>query len=348
MAIFMLDCGVVSEVSSSLSSLASRISEISSSVNSYDVSCEDDFNFASAKSSIVSNIEACANKIKNTSKLIDNVVNSHTALQGSIASGDFDSSKKSNSKSSSTSVNSGSSSSSSGARSVAYSSAGNSTSGSSMTAQSQVRGKVSGNSNSGISNIVTPINVAMASAIKKKNTGEENFDNRVKAVAATLAGGTAAMKTKKMENSEIADNVSTIRFRRSVPIVEKVEHITSKTVSNDIIDKMKFGNDGYGLVNDKHVISCDGSFGKVGDIITIKQADGQKVECIIGNANGEKNKIDFYVDNNSIKENKTIIDIVKNNVEIINNGQIASPSVPKTKVFDNRVIEVLGEEKEVM
>ena len=51
MSVFMLECESVSEVGSSLSSLVSKISEISSSVNGYDTSCEDGFDFASAKSS---------------------------------------------------------------------------------------------------------------------------------------------------------------------------------------------------------------------------------------------------------------------------------------------------------
>ena len=95
MSVFMLECESVSEVGSSLSSLVSKISEISSSVNGYDTSCEDGFDFASAKSSIAANIEACASKVQNTAQLLENVVSSHSSLQASIASGNFSSSSSS-------------------------------------------------------------------------------------------------------------------------------------------------------------------------------------------------------------------------------------------------------------
>ena len=41
------------------------ISNIGSSVKGYDTSCEDGFDFASAKSAIANNIEACTIKIEN-------------------------------------------------------------------------------------------------------------------------------------------------------------------------------------------------------------------------------------------------------------------------------------------
>lgn len=348
MTIFMLDCDVVSEISSSLSSLASKVSEIGSSVNSYDVSCEDDFNFSTAKSSIISNIEACSMKIKNTAKLIDNVVNSHTSLQGSIASGDIDSFKSSNSNSNSSTGGSVTYSNGSGGGSMTSRGTAVEKSEASPEVSSYVGGRVSEHSSSVISNIAMPNSISMVSAIEKQSANAEDVDNLVKGVATTLATGTVAMKAKKGEDTS-SETISdkTVQFRESIPTVEDVEKSSIDKVSNNIINNMKYRDDGYGLVDNKYVVSCDGSIGDIGDTITIKQADGQKFECVIGNVNGEKNKIDFYV-NNNIKDNNIVIDIESNNVEIINNGQIASQIAPKTKVFKDRVIEVLGEEKEVL
>lgn len=82
--VFILDCDPVSQVGSSLSGVASSISQISSSVHSYDTSCEDGFDFASAASAIASNIEATSVKVENTAKVIEKVVSTHTALQNRL------------------------------------------------------------------------------------------------------------------------------------------------------------------------------------------------------------------------------------------------------------------------
>lgn len=84
MSVFMLETEAVSSAASSINSLANEVSNLSSSVSGYDTACEDGFDFAGAKSVIASNLEACATKIQNTSKLMENVVNSHTQLQNSL------------------------------------------------------------------------------------------------------------------------------------------------------------------------------------------------------------------------------------------------------------------------
>lgn len=86
MALFMLDTDTVSSAKSSMDSIASQINSIASSVSGYDTSCED-FDFGSAKSVIASNIEAFGIKVQNTGTVMDNVVSSHTALQGSLKFG---------------------------------------------------------------------------------------------------------------------------------------------------------------------------------------------------------------------------------------------------------------------
>ena len=84
MAIFMLDTDVVTSAANEIGSLTSKINEVANSINSYDTSCEDEFDFSNAKSVLSSNIEACSTKIKNTSVFLENVVSAHTKLQSSM------------------------------------------------------------------------------------------------------------------------------------------------------------------------------------------------------------------------------------------------------------------------
>lgn len=83
MSIFILESDEVGSISSSIDGLASEISALSSSVSSFDVTC-DDFDFESAKQAIASNLDACYQKVKNTSLFMTEVVTSHTSLQTSM------------------------------------------------------------------------------------------------------------------------------------------------------------------------------------------------------------------------------------------------------------------------
>lgn len=98
MSLFMIDTGAVSASMSSIESLVSKFENLSSKLDGLDVSCDDDFDFAGAKAAIAANISACSTKISNVSKTIENVVNAHTSLQGSLK---FDSSASSSNASAS-------------------------------------------------------------------------------------------------------------------------------------------------------------------------------------------------------------------------------------------------------
>ena len=85
MAIFMLDCDSVTATASSINTLVSQFSQLADSVNGYDTSCEEGFDFAGGKAAISANIEACTTKVQNTVKLVEGVVTSHTTLQNSFS-----------------------------------------------------------------------------------------------------------------------------------------------------------------------------------------------------------------------------------------------------------------------
>ena len=87
MAVFMLETDSVTSAATSLDSLSTQVSDLASSVNGYDTSCDDgDLSsaFSSAKGVISGNLDACSTKIKNTSAVMNSVVSSHTALQNSL------------------------------------------------------------------------------------------------------------------------------------------------------------------------------------------------------------------------------------------------------------------------
>lgn len=100
---FMLDCDPVSSVGSSISSLASEVTQISSNVSGYDTSNSEGFDFTSAKSSIVNNIEACSTKIQNTATILEKVVTNHTETQNRLSGKDKEEEKQANSSQSTTS-----------------------------------------------------------------------------------------------------------------------------------------------------------------------------------------------------------------------------------------------------
>ena len=84
MSVFMIETGNVDSASSAMEKIASQLSDLSSSVSGYDTSCEDGFDFASAKNVIASNIEACVTKVKNTASILNTVSQTHTQLQSTL------------------------------------------------------------------------------------------------------------------------------------------------------------------------------------------------------------------------------------------------------------------------
>ena len=107
MSVFMIETGNVDSASSAIGKIATQLSELSSSVSGYDTSCEDGFDFASAKNVIESNIEACVIKIQNTASILNTVSQTHTQLQSSLKYKQDQSDSKSGKKSSSGGSSSG-------------------------------------------------------------------------------------------------------------------------------------------------------------------------------------------------------------------------------------------------
>lgn len=333
MAVFMLETEALTSASSAISSLVSQVNDVSSSINGYDTSCEDGFDFAGAKSVLASNVEACSTKITNTAAILENVVSAHTELQSSMK---FDGSDN-YSSSSSTSTNGSSSSSGSSSSGGNYSGGGTSgggysgggysgggsySGGSSSYSGGDYSGGYSGAAVSGI-------------AVSGLVTGKVKDSNNDKVKERT---GAASSNDEKETDKNKETNDSELTGILEEKVTTELKYVNYAYINSDkVTDKSKElfndatfnydSNTGYALVDGKYVIACDSTVGEVGDIIKFTQKDGNIVECVVGTntvTDASKNVINFIVDKENWA-NKTPMSIsenlINNTTTITNAGQ---------------------------
>lgn len=332
MAVFMLETEALTSASSAISSLASQVNDVSSSINGYDTSCEDGFDFAGAKSVLVSNVEACSTKITNTAVILENVVSAHTELQSSMK---FDGSDNYSSSSTSTNGSSSSSGSSSsggnysgggtsggGYSGGGYSGGGSYSGGSSSYSGGDYSGGYSGAAVSG-----TAVSGLVAGKVKDSN--KDKVKERT---------GAASSKDEKETDKNKETNNSELTGILEEKVTTELKYVNYAYINSDkVTDKSKElfndatfnydSNTGYALVDGKYVIACDSTVGEVGDIIKFTQKDGNIVECVVGTntvTDASKNVINFIVDKENWA-NKTPMSIsenlINNTTTITNAGQ---------------------------
>lgn len=297
MAIFMLDTDVVTSAANEIGSLTSKMNEVANSINSYDTSCEDEFDFSNAKSVLSSNIEACSTKIKNTSVFLENVVSAHTKLQSSMkfdGSDNFSADKKTSSDSSNANEN--------------LSSGGGNYS----------RGSYSGNPSTGF---VSGGAIAGGAAVANL-VSEEATDNLEKPEEDDLEKEKNNNSTNGLEKKVTTEiNKVNYAYVNNDIITDKL-----KKIFDDATFKYD-ENTGYALVDGKYVIACDSSVGEVGDVIKFTQKDDSVIECVVGVntvTDDFKNSISFIVDK-EIWSNKTPLsfseNLINNTTSITNAGK---------------------------
>ena len=319
MAIFMIETESVSSSSDSINSLSSNLSNISSSVSGYDVSCDDGFDFSGAKQVIVQNIEACVSKMSNTSKLMNNVVSSHNDLQSKLKFVKDEETKPNNSDDSSNQSSNQSSDYSSGRSSSSgsnHSGSGRHYSGGSSSGSSSSSG-YSGSSYSSDS----------YSASFPSSTPSSGIVSAVGGVASTLVSDQNVLNDTQKNEKESSPVILDGKFS-SVSYATPNEKVLSDE-SKEILNKDNNDyNSGYLMIDGRYVISCDASYGKVGDIIRFTQKNGNVVECIVGiNTTFEKNKsvINFIVDKNNLPTKSDFFEkIIENSSKIENVGNVNS------------------------
>ena len=149
--------------------------------------------------------------------------------------------------------------------------------------------------------------------------------------------------------SGLASELSTDEFAKlreilgadaAIEIKTEVKKITCSAVDKSKLkdeekaifesDKFTYDTDGYAVLGNRYVISCDKSFGQAGDIVTFIRKDGTSVNCVIGHVTDDeasKNTVNFYVDPLKWKasnKNNVTVDLVKDISKVVNEGKFSS------------------------
>ncbi len=308
MSKLVLETDKLTTASDNLQQLSSQIADTINSVSSYDVSCEDGFEFASAKSAIIHNLEACSSKIKNSVTYLSNVVSAHSELQNGFKFNPDSGSK--NGVSSNTNTSKDNSSNRPGS-STSRSSTGNSYN--------------SGSSSSSGSSYATASTSVVAGTISSAGTSSST-------------GTTSSTVQKRVDTNTKNEKTTEVK-----PKFNKVGYATYN--SNNLTDETKkvtghemfsYDEDGYAKLDGKYVITCDSSIGKVGDVLRFTLKNGETVECVIGVAtvgSEYKDTINFMIDEkkaNGFKPKDFSKNIIENTEKVENIGScIASTNDPR-------------------
>ena len=278
MSVFMLETDAATAAASSISSLASQVANISSSVSGYDTACEDGFNFAGAKGVIAGNLEACSIKISNTAKVIESVVSQHTQLQNQLKFQD-----------------------------PGQQQGGNNTGGNNT-----------GGNNTGGNNAYNGGN----------NTGSYDYSGGG-GYYPSGGGGESSSKEeeKKEEEKDKTGEVKTKLDKVGYAYADdaNLSEDTKKLLKDD---QFKYDENGYALIGNRYVITCDSSIANVGDVLRFQQKDGNVVDCVVGVTTVSekyKNTVNFIVDKNAsgIKALDVAKNLLTNSTKIENVGKLS-------------------------
>ena len=305
MSLFMLETETASSGASQINSVGTQVSNLGSTVGGYDISCEDGFDFGTARGVLANNIEACATKMQNTSKIIESVVSSHTELQNALK---FDSPDDTD-----------------------------------------------------------RLDDVEDDGDKDEDVGDnpDEYDGGYSPTGGGYDGGGAAsalsagaatlaeLSDKDLEEAKddvelIPEEESEVTQETDIGVIDtkltssgyaylENEYINDDTKTFISDSKYSYDENGYARYGDYYVISCDSSFGKVGDVVQFKQKDGSVVDCIIGvNTSSDRFKgaVNFIVkqDPTQVKPLDFTRTLVSNNDVATNLGNVNSMDASKLEV----------------
>ena len=311
MSLFMIETETASSGASQINSVGTQVSNLGSTVGGYDISCEDGFDFGTARGVLANNIEACATKMQNTSKIIESVVSSHTELQNSLK---FDSPADSSAledveeEQELDEENAGDDYLDSG-----YSSYGG------------------GYDGGGAAAAMPAVGAATVAANKEE---EDEFE----AKEDVEFDGEEEPETELIEESAVGP-VTTALTSSGYAYLEK-DYINDDTKAFISNSQFSYDDNGYARYGDYYVISCDSSVGKVGDVIQFKQKDGSVVDCIVGvntTSSRFKGAVNFIVkqDATQVKPLDFAKNLITDNDTVTNLGDIKSLDKNKVIPTDN-------------
>lgn len=255
---FLLDTGNVSSVASTIKSTGTTVSSIASSCSGYDTNCEDGFNFAVAKSALVTSINNIADRINATATIINNVVEAHTSLQSSLTFEGYINPKEAKEERSDSGSSGGSSS--GGSSGGGYSGGGG--------------GSYSGRSSGGAAAGVVSIT---KSKIKKTDTTEK--EEKTKASITSMSYAVVDSKKIDGESKKLLDSNSKVGEDGYIKINNKYTIACSSKVAK-VGDVLKF------TTYDGKTIEC------VVAVNTVTEANKNKAFLLV---DGDKNvkPVDF-------------------------------------------------------
>lgn len=251
----VLDCNSLQSIGDQIQALSENMNNTADSITSYSIK-DTDFDFVSAKNSIALNVKGAVKKIKNTSKLIDSVIDAHVNLQNTL-------------------------------KFTVPSTTTNQTKTSSVTPSFSKNPKVNSTSFSKKSSTISSVGSNAFTTIKPETLASSTISVDPSYLS------TSAVNKSTISSSETI-NISNIEGTKTINIPEGLgkqhtymgwQMITSPTSNQYKFREtvgMNFDEEGFGKVGDRYVIACTSTFGEVGDLIDFQQSDGTIIKCIIG------------------------------------------------------------------
>lgn len=282
---FVLDCENVSQIGDSILNIESQMTEMQSVVTSYDVSDNEGFNFVGAISTIAINIKSAAQKMRNTSKLFNQVIETHSTLQNSMK---FEISTSSN-----------------------------------ETDTEVVHNVEKGDTLSSISRKYGTTVSAIASANAIKDVNLIHAGDSLKIPLSKSQDGNVIKDNESVQNV-VNENDSNLKEQKVVEVPSGLGKVHTYMGWQLITDKsspqyklreaagMNFDSEGFGKIGDRYVVATTTTFGNVGDYVDFERSDGSVLKCVIGDLKNQsdrncnvwghengQNIVEFVVDKNS-------------------------------------------------
>lgn len=303
MSKFVLDCDVVSSNMGNISNVGTQMGELVSTITGYDVSDCEDFNFAGAIASIASNVESLTNKIMNTVKLLNTVVETHTSVQNSNVFIPGGLSKMSGT--SSNSINIVEDSSQGGQSTVEYVVKYKDTlSGLAATYGTTVSAIVAENKieNPNLINVGEKLVIPSTTTTTTTNNNNNN-KTEIKEVDINQTNLNTSQKTAK-STVNVPDGLGDVHTYMGWQMITNKDSVQYKLKD---AAGMNFDSEGFGKIDDRYVVATTTTFGNVGDYVDFEQADGSIIHCIIGDI---KNQGDSGCNKWGHDNGRTIVEFV--------------------------------------
>ena len=315
----VIDSEQLLQIGNQISSVAKEMEELGNQIKSFEVPDSEDFNFTTPGSAISSNVLNCAEKMTNSAKILNTVVENHTDMQNSLTFDAFVEKKEQEAaallEASKPKQPVSAASYFAAATTAAYEAAGATTSSDPTTIAEQVLDL------------------------------DENKEEPI--VPVTPVEETPTEDDKEEVKDEI---VSSIKYGGTM-IAPALGYIygTSEDKFDERIEATYDETTGFAKLEDDYIVKCNEELGNVGDKLLITTASGATISCVIGSTfkvdETHEDKIEFYTKN---EENFELTGAMPGSdeeiVQIDNYGSIDKEKfAPKEETKENPTEEVKEE-----